>query len=493
MCPALSYQPRIRSRAGPGHHAALADRPGLDSGRQRSALSRRQAAGPRAVHARRGHEGQNSPEAAHLAADAQKTVKEGNRTKPVDDIDRTLRLEGDPTFGPDQTDVTVNVLVPSDLPKQPWDLVLVAELLSADGKSVVSSLAAPVRTLSPVAPFTLALTGESTAEGKAGTGEPGKLDGQNQPLARLYAAGGGDARQSAQGLYAAAGAGARRQERIRAAAHFASSSEAGRAEGREARGVSAPAGGQVGQEQRDRVAIKVVPGEKPACEQPKEVFEDDEKFIAMLTEGNGRAIPDQRQAFSGKYAIRVTPDQKFNTKLPNLGVKIRENPGPGRISLSPVRLAKGPGQHDLPAACSRRQVWSGRAGAAAAKGAKFRYHAGPGEELFGASLQIADKIPAKFELVTRDLFIDFGEFTLTGLAFSPVDGQAALFDHISVSPARWKIFRCSRTKSDLRGAGILRHSSFPGMPMHEAFTVCALQRVVALELLHRPRRESKTT
>ena len=27
-------------------------------------------------------------------------------------------------------------------------------------------------------------------------------------------------------------------------------------------------------------------------------------------------------------------------------------------------------------------------------------------------------------------FIDFGEFTLTGLAFSPVDGQAALFDHI---------------------------------------------------------------
>ena len=64
------------------------------------------------------------------------------------------------------------------------------------------------------------------------------------------------------------------------------------------------------------------------------------------------------------------------------------------------------------------------------EGAKFRYHAGTSDEPFGASLQIADKIPARFELITRDLFLDFGEFTFTGFAFSPIDGQAALFDHI---------------------------------------------------------------
>ena len=52
-----------------------------------------------------------------------------------------LRLEGDATFAPDKTDVTVNILVPSDLPRQPHDLVLVAELLSPDGKNVVTSLA----------------------------------------------------------------------------------------------------------------------------------------------------------------------------------------------------------------------------------------------------------------------------------------------------------------------------------------------------------------
>ena len=65
------------------------------------------------------------------------------------------------------------------------------------------------------------------------------------------------------------------------------------------------------------------------------------------------------------------------------------------------------------------------------EGAKFRYHAGPGGECYGASLVISDKLPGpKFEVVTRDLFADFGEFTLSGLAFSPVDGNAALFDHI---------------------------------------------------------------
>ncbi len=35
-----------------------------------------------------------------------------------------------------------------------------------------------------------------------------------------------------------------------------------------------------------------------------------------------------------------------------------------------------------------------------------------------------------FVVVTRDLFADFGEFTFTGIALSPVDGEAARYDHI---------------------------------------------------------------
>jgi hypothetical protein len=69
------------------------------------------------------------------------------------------------------------------------------------------------------------------------------------------------------------------------------------------------------------------------AEAPKEIYEDDEKFVETLTEGDGRAIPDQRDKYSGTYSLRVTPDQKFNAKLPTLGVKIRENPGPGSIAI----------------------------------------------------------------------------------------------------------------------------------------------------------------
>ena len=33
-------------------------------------------------------------------------------------------------------------------------------------------------------------------------------------------------------------------------------------------------------------------------------------------------------------------------------------------------------------------------------------------------------------LVTRDVFADFGEFTLTGFGFAPLEGEMGLYDHI---------------------------------------------------------------
>ena len=39
-------------------------------------------------------------------------------------------------------------------------------------------------------------------------------------------------------------------------------------------------------------------------------------------------------------------------------------------------------------------------------------------------------MPVEFVVVPRDLFADFGEFTFSGIALSPLDGEFALFDHI---------------------------------------------------------------
>lgn len=356
-----------------------------------------------------------------------KTVKQGQQDRVVDDLARTLRLEGDPTFGPDQQDVTVNVLVPSDLAKQPWDLVMVAELLSADGKRVESSIAAPVRTLSPIAPFSLALTGESTAEGKAGTGDAGKLVGKINRAAGYMQPVVVTLENLPKGYSTPQVLVPANQSEFELPLTFAFANKPGELKGAKLVALTAPVVATSVKSNAIDVAIKVVAGEKPIAEQPKEVFEDDEGFTTLLTEGNGRAIPDQRDQYSGTYSMRVTPDQKFNANLPNLGVKIRENPGPGEFRYLTFAWKKAQGNTICLQLAHEGKFGPGGGGR---EGAKFRYHAGPGEECFGASLQVADKIPAKFELVTRDLFIDFGEFTLTGLAFSPVDGQAALFDHI---------------------------------------------------------------
>ena len=107
-----------------------------------------------------------------------KKIKENNQDKEVDDLDRALRLEGEAIFKPDETSVSVNILVPADLPQQPWDLVLVADLLSPDGKTTVASIAAPVRRLTTAVPFTLELAGDSKVDGKAGAGETGKFTGK---------------------------------------------------------------------------------------------------------------------------------------------------------------------------------------------------------------------------------------------------------------------------------------------------------------------------
>lgn len=362
----------------------------------------------------------------------------------IDDVDRMLRLEGDPTFGPDKTEATVNILIPSDLSKQPWDLVLVAEVLSPDGKMTLSSLAAPVRTLAPVAPFTLALTGENRAEAKAGLGQPGKLTGKierspgyAQPvlvtldsLPKGYLA--------PQILVPAD------KSEFELPLTFASSAKAGELKGAKLVAYSAPVVVKSVKSNAIDVSINVVPGEKPSLEMPKEVYEDDEQFITMLNEGNGRAIPDQRQAYSGKYGLRVTPDQRFNAKLPNLGVKIRENPGPGEYRY--IRFAWQKAQGNNICLQLAHDGKFGPENGAGREGAKFRYHAGSGDEPFGGSLQLADKVPAKFELVTRDLFLDFGEFTFTGLAFSPIDGQSALFDHMYLarSPEEFEMIKVEK-------------------------------------------------
>ncbi|MGE0759745.1 MAG: hypothetical protein AB7O38_22200 [Pirellulaceae bacterium] len=81
-----------------------------------------------------------------------KKVKENNQEKEVDDIEATLRLAEPVSVGAEATTATVPLVVPAILPNQPWGLVLSADLLAADGQTVVATVSTPTRYLRVAAP-----------------------------------------------------------------------------------------------------------------------------------------------------------------------------------------------------------------------------------------------------------------------------------------------------------------------------------------------------
>ncbi|MFN0021510.1 MAG: hypothetical protein ACKVP0_24935 [Pirellulaceae bacterium] len=344
----------------------------------------------------------------------------------IPDVDRSIRLEGMPLFAADKAEGVVNILVPGDLPQRPWDVALVAELLGPDNQTVIARVAAPARTLPTSVPFTLELTSAPKIDGKAGAGATGKfvgklnrLGGFNQPVTVTLA---NLPKEYPAPKVVVPGD----KTDFELAVVFPFGAKPMELKDGRLVGLIDPAKPDTIRSNEVAVVINVVPGEKPASEPPKEIFEDDEKFVALLNEGGGTAAIEPADKASGKASIKVTPDQKFNANLPGLQAKIRENPAPGEFRY--IRFAwKKKGGAAICLQLNHDGAWG--PGGSGKEGAKFRYHSGPAE-VYGGSLAVGDKLPEGFVVVTRDLFADFGEFTLNGIALSPVDGEFALFDQL---------------------------------------------------------------
>jgi hypothetical protein len=373
-----------------------------------------------------------------------KTIKVNNQDRQVDDVERTLRLDGAPTIAADQSQSTANILVPADLPEATYSLVLRGELLGADGKQVLATAYTPVLTAQPARPVTLALSGPAEIEARAGLGETGKLVGKvvrQEGYAHAL-------RVTLEGLPAGvpspfADLPADKSE-FELAVRLPHGLKAEALKNVRLVAVSLATPGDLENAVRTNqvpLTLKVVGGEKPPIEPPLRIFEDEEEFATSLNQGGGQIRLEGGEKYSGSSSVRVTPDQRFNPALSSLGVKIRKDPGPGEYRY--VRFAwKKQGGNQLCLQLNHDGAWGPTVGGT---GAKFRYHAGPGD-CYGASLRVAPRLPNRLTVVTRDLYADFGEFTLTGLALSPIDGQFAVFDHIylgrtvddldSVKPAR---------------------------------------------------------
>jgi hypothetical protein len=162
-----------------------------------------------------------------------------------------------------------------------------------------------------------------------------------------------------------------------------------------------------------------------------------------------------RDVFCGASCVRATPFQRFATRVQGWSFSIAQNPQPGQYRY--LRFA-----------------WKRTDGAAvmiqlhASNRWDQRYYAGQltaNVQGWGPMKAIGEAVPRDWELVTRDLFQDFGAITITGIAFTPMEGPGVgLFDYICLG----------RTIKDL---DLATDAAFGKLPLKEALSPPELENL----------------
>jgi hypothetical protein len=345
-----------------------------------------------------------------------------------EDLNRALRFEGSPMIAANQKTGGANVIVPGDLPLLPYDLAIQAELLAADGRTVLATAVTPSRRLQASQPFTLQLTSPATVQAKSGSGPTGKLTG------KVVRAGGFNkaVTVSLTGLPPELPApmvmvpGDRNDFELPVA--FPYETKLGPLPNVKLVASSSISSQRTFTSNEFAVAVQVVKGEPPPpAPALYRVFEDEPNFVALLYEGDGQVELETVDRYSGSAALRVTGNQRFRTKMPGWGYKIAAQPGAGEFRYLRFAWKKRGGSNIMLQINANGQWGPGRG----KPGPSFRYEAGPGDNPFmAAALKVDSRLPDDWVVVTRDLFADFGSFVLTGIAFTPGPGEYGLFDHV---------------------------------------------------------------
>jgi hypothetical protein len=164
--------------------------------------------------------------------------------------------------------------------------------------------------------------------------------------------------------------------------------------------------------------------EKPSA--VKELFEDDPDFFIDNLHNDGAADGsiaerNERVFFSGTCSLMVSEFQRFNSQMPGWAFSIVEHPKPGQYRFLRFAWKRTEAPGIMLQLHAQPGVW-------------HRYFAGnitKRTESWGAMTRVADDAPRAWEMVTRDLFLDFGPMTITGISFSALEGPGdAYFDHI---------------------------------------------------------------
>ena len=153
------------------------------------------------------------------------------------------------------------------------------------------------------------------------------------------------------------------------------------------------------------------------------LVDENRELIEALNEGAGKAEFIAADKHAGQISLRVTPPQRFSPRIKGWEFRIRENPGPGEYRY--LRFAwKSAGAHGVMLELAADGRWP------PAERPLRRYHAGRNTTGW-QSVETSPSAPRGWTVVTRDLWGDFGEFTLTGIAPTAMGGDA-LFDRIEL-------------------------------------------------------------
>lgn len=190
------------------------------------------------------------------------------------------------------------------------------------------------------------------------------------------------------------------------------------------------------------------------------LFDESDELIKHLQEGEGEISLTTVEPKHGTYALRLTSGDQSNANIPGFEFPIREHPGLGEFrylrfswkkkdggqlgfqlghdrtigvpenefgQVKPRAFAEGIAQ----AVLKRQRSSPRRQFSGSSRGSQFgyQYDAGSGDPTQPV-LRLDRKLPVDWRLMGRDLFGEFGSFTLTGLGFRNTDDVPAWFDEI---------------------------------------------------------------
>lgn len=152
-----------------------------------------------------------------------------------------------------------------------------------------------------------------------------------------------------------------------------------------------------------------------------ELFEDDKKFIEKLTnQDTATDIKNEsKEIYRGEISLRleapeaVANGQRYNPMIPGWTYKITKNPAADDEARWIMFAWKKAGGQGIMIQFPNNGGWGGQKNGG-------RYFDGVNKTGWGG-IQLVDEAPKDWEVQIQDLYEDFGEFTMTGVALTQYD------------------------------------------------------------------------